>query len=446
MGEFVFAAAGIEAGYDDKTILRGVDLRVRPGTIYALIGPAGVGKSTFLRTLSRFNDALPIFWRRGHVWIGGEDVLATPPEPAASRLPLLAQKAHLYRATVLENAIATVRGDRRLTVAEKRDLAHRVLEPLGLWEELAPRLDAPVLDLSLGAQRRLSVARLMAPEEAVCLLADEPLRDIGADEQARMIELLRRVRDHAAVLMVTHNQQFVRELADDAGLLVDGRLVEEGAAHAVLHHPQTELGREFATYGNAWPKEEEPREPAVELVPDPVEAPSSSQKQPRPRRTLTPPRGFGWLLSGELGGTPVPGLLGHTDGDLERLAVLGCKVLVTLTEEPFDPAMLEPWGIEGHHVPMVDMGVPTFEAALALCQKIDEWRDAEQTVILHCKAGLGRTGTMLAVYLVFRSMDAEYAISRVRSVNPWYIQSARQVAFIEHFASEIGKGRIIVSS
>jgi atypical dual specificity phosphatase len=79
------------------------------------------------------------------------------------------------------------------------------------------------------------------------------------------------------------------------------------------------------------------------------------------------------------------------------------------------------------------MDVPSLEDAERLCRGLSALIDQGRSVVLHCKAGLGRTGTMLACALVYRGENAVQAVHRVRSVNPLYIQSDRQLAFIPKF-------------
>ena len=123
---------GLSAGFQSKVVVHEASLEVPERGIFGLMGPAGVGKSTLLRTLGRWNDALPSFWVRGKVELAGEDLLREMPlEEARRRVPLLAQKARLYTATVLENAIAAIRGEQQLTLWEKRDLAYRALSSAG---------------------------------------------------------------------------------------------------------------------------------------------------------------------------------------------------------------------------------------------------------------------------------------------------------------------------
>lgn len=408
---------GFRAGFGKKEILAGIDLDLPRCGVHGLLGPAGVGKSTLLRTLARFNEKMPSFWFEGRVDFEGQDLLrGIEAEESQRRLVLLSQKARLYTASVLENAISEVRPDRPLSLPDKRQMARLVLSKAGLLDALEEHLDRPAVSLSIGWQRMLSVARLLGGS-AEALLADEPLRDITDQEAEQLGQLLRRLGRDRCILLVTHNHRTAKELCDNVYLLTAGRIVESGTAQRFFSQPRTELGRDFVKLGNCWPEaEKKPR-----------------RRRPRQSR-LVRPGGFHWILKDQLGGMQRPGLLQNEEDDLLALVDLHCHYLVTLTEHPYSGAdRLPTLGIDSVHFPIEDMGVPHLQAAKDLCRKIDRWIRRGDVAVLHCKAGLGRTGTMLACALVYRGLDAVRAVDRVRGVNPRYIQSEVQLEFIHEF-------------
>jgi atypical dual specificity phosphatase len=131
------------------------------------------------------------------------------------------------------------------------------------------------------------------------------------------------------------------------------------------------------------------------------------------------------------------------DADLEGLRRLGISVLVTLEEAPaVDPAVLARHGLASIHVPIADMGAPAVERAEQLCREIGRLVAGGAAVAVHCRAGQGRTGTVLAAVLVFEGESAAGAIERVRGVNPRCIQSRPQVEFLSAFEAFVARSRV----
>jgi atypical dual specificity phosphatase len=84
------------------------------------------------------------------------------------------------------------------------------------------------------------------------------------------------------------------------------------------------------------------------------------------------------------------------------------------------------------------MAAPSLTQALDLCRKIERALRDEKVVAVHCRAGLGRTGTILAAYLIWEGHEALDALETVRRVEPRWVQSEPQVAFLEEFAAALG--------
>jgi len=139
---------------------------------------------------------------------------------------------------------------------------------------------------------------------------------------------------------------------------------------------------------------------------------------------------------------PRPGIVATLEHDLDGLRRLGVSTLVTLEESrTVDPSLLAPLQMASIHFPILDMGAPRLEDAEELCRRIDQLVALGEVVAVHCRAGLGRTGTMLAAQLVFDGESAVGAIERVRRLNPSCIQSDAQVQFLSSFESFLrGRG------
>lgn len=454
----------LSAGFEEQVVFRRVDFGIPRRGAVALLGPSGVGKSTLLRTLGRWNDLRPSFWVHGSLLCDGRDLLRdVEREEVQRRFALLQQKARLFTATVLDNAIAGARGDRQLSWSAKRDLACHVLDEWNLLERLKDRLHQPAIVLALAEQRMLALARL-ASSGASCLLVDEPLRDVEDDLREALLEHLSFVKTKMALVFTTHHQQVARRLADSVVLLADGAMVESGRADAFFSAPSTALGERFVRTGNCWPQphEQDPewvahqQARADSLIPrgQSAEAPVPTDEEkavgtvsedggaprarmpswiPTPAESVRRPGGFHWVIDGKLGGTQWPGLLQDESEDLDGLAALGVVHLVNLTEQSFPAEALRIRRIEGTHFPIVDMGVPSLEACVEMCVRVRQWLKDEEATVFHCRAGLGRTGTLLACMRVLSGESAVEAIERVRRVNHKYIQSQEQLDFIQVF-------------
>ena len=144
--------------------------------------------------------------------------------------------------------------------------------------------------------------------------------------------------------------------------------------------------------------------------------------------------GFRWIMEPSLAGSARPGLLDELENDLEFIRARGLKRIVSLTERPLPEEVVVAAGFGLIHFPIPDMGFPTPRACAGLCAELLEGLE-ERPVLLHCRGGIGRTGTIAACMLVDLGRDPEQALIEVRRANPNYVQTGGQAKFIEHYAA-----------
>lgn len=143
---------------------------------------------------------------------------------------------------------------------------------------------------------------------------------------------------------------------------------------------------------------------------------------------------FRWMVRGRLAGCAKPGQFESLERDLETLTDHGIERLVSLTQEAL---VLPPTcSIEASHFPISDMAAPMRHVAMAACAAVLDALEAEQAVAVHCRAGVGRTGTILACVLTLADIPVGRAMAQLRGINSHYVQTRMQEAFVEHWAAE----------
>lgn len=146
------------------------------------------------------------------------------------------------------------------------------------------------------------------------------------------------------------------------------------------------------------------------------------------------PSGFEWLIQGVLGGTRKPGLISSIEADLDALVRVGTGTLVTLTEvNDTPPDLIDAFGLKNLWFPIDDMCTPDLEACYEMVKSVEEIIAQGTIVVYHCKAGLGRTGLMLAAHLVMRGGTGVEALEFTRQRKSKWIQSIEQEEFLVEF-------------
>jgi atypical dual specificity phosphatase len=155
-------------------------------------------------------------------------------------------------------------------------------------------------------------------------------------------------------------------------------------------------------------------------------------------RDSSAPRGFNWIIPGKLAGCPAPGVSAPIDYDLSLLSRVGITRLITLTEEDLDQEALHRHDLKNTHLPIIDREAPSIGQTHMLLVRMQNCIAAGDILAVHCKAGLGRTGTILAAWLIRDGgLSAEGAMARLRRIEPGFIQSEIQEDFLRRYEADL---------
>jgi phosphate transport system ATP-binding protein len=224
---------------DGRESLRDISLSLPSQAITVLFGPAGGGKSSLLRAINRLNDLTDVQRLSGHVWLDGVDVLAPTTDVIAlrRRVGMVFARPVVLPMSIRQNVtygleLAGQRQRRALSEA-----VHRSLEAAALWDEVHDRLDQPATSLSGGQQQRLCLARVLALEPEVILL-DEPTSGLDPISTEKVEASLQQLKGRYTIVLVPHSVQQAARMADHAGFILDGELIEYAPGRELFVHPQ----------------------------------------------------------------------------------------------------------------------------------------------------------------------------------------------------------------
>jgi len=237
---------GVSIAYGGKLAVDSVSLPVRQGEVLALIGPSGCGKTTLLRSLNRLVEITPTAVRSGTISLDGEDIDSMEVTALRRRVSMVFQQPNPFPMSVFDNVAYALReqGSGRPGKDALMSYVGDALVRAGLWDEVGATLDHPALRLSGGQQQRLCIARALAARPEVLLL-DEPCSALDPRSTQVIEELILKLREEVAVVIVTHNMQQALRIADHVGFMYLGELVEYGPAEQVFGAPREQRTREY---------------------------------------------------------------------------------------------------------------------------------------------------------------------------------------------------------
>jgi len=237
-------AVKLNLGFSGRTVLADLNISLKRGSITALIGPTGSGKSTFLRTLNRMNDRVPGFTRTGDVTYDSESLWAPSVDllTLRRRVGMLFQRPNPFPMSIKDNVVSGVKAHRIAKGKQLDVVCERRLTEVGLWDAVKDRLNDSPFRLSGGQQQLLCLARALAVGPDVLLL-DEPTSSLDPITTESIEALIKTMTPALSLIVVTHNLGQALRISNHTMFFYQGALVEHGTTDDVFNrptHPDTE--------------------------------------------------------------------------------------------------------------------------------------------------------------------------------------------------------------
>lgn len=225
--------------FGDNQVLRGIDLDIMPGEKVVILGPSGSGKSTMLRCINALEEATS-----GHIYVNDVDITSpsTDINKVREHLGMVFQRFNLWpHKTVLENVALAPKLVSKVDKASAEKKALEMLKRVGL----ADKANAYPASLSGGQQQRVAIARGLAMEPRA-MLFDEPTSALDPELVGEVLKVMTDLAQSGmTMVVVTHEINFAREVADRVIFMDGGVIVEQGKPEEVLMHPKEERTKTF---------------------------------------------------------------------------------------------------------------------------------------------------------------------------------------------------------
>jgi phosphate transport system ATP-binding protein len=225
--------------YGDRAVVRNLALSIASGSIQAVIGPAGSGKTSLLRTINLLSVEIDGANVSGRVLLDGSDVLASNVDRAAlrRRVGLVLATPQPLPGSIYHNLTFGPRLAGQRQKGELDAVVESALRSADLWGEVKERLASPASALSGGQQQRLCIARAIALSPEVILL-DEPCSGLDPISTAKIEEMMRSLQARFTWVIVTNNTKQAARVSDRTAFLLSGELIEEGPTSRMFTAPK----------------------------------------------------------------------------------------------------------------------------------------------------------------------------------------------------------------
>ena len=233
----------LHKSFGELHVLKGIDFQAQKGEVVSIIGPSGMGKSTFLRCVNFIERPEKGIVEIDNVRVDVQKCTEKEIKKLRMKTSMVFQNYNVFKnKTVLENVMLPMTSVQKMKKEEARQKALEYLKQV----ELLDKIDEYPSRLSGGQQQRVGIARAMAVNPKVILL-DEPTSSLDPELATGILDIIKKLaREHErTMLIVTHEMRFAREVADRILFMDDGVIIEEGKPEQIFTNPQNDRTRKF---------------------------------------------------------------------------------------------------------------------------------------------------------------------------------------------------------
>ena len=240
----ILEVKNFSVSYDDKKILKNINMYIDRNKITAITGPSGCGKSTFLKSLNMMITEEKGAKTFGDIFFEGKNIKDFEVENLRKNIGLVFQTPTPFPFSIYKNmTYAPI----YYGIKNKNQLDNLVKEKLklaGLYDEIKDEINKSALSLSGGQQQRLCIARELTVEPEVLLL-DEPCSALDIQNTIKIEEMLKNLSKNYTIIIVTHNLAQAKRIADKTAFFFDGELVEYEDTEKIFSNPRDEKTKKY---------------------------------------------------------------------------------------------------------------------------------------------------------------------------------------------------------
>ena len=233
----------LHKSFGELAVLKGIDFQADTGEVIVIIGPSGMGKSTFLRCINYIERPEKGIIEIDNVKVDAEKCTEKEIKQLRLKTSMVFQNYNIFKnKTVIENVMLPMTSVQKIEKEIAKEKALQYLDQVGLLD----KVNEYPSRLSGGQQQRVGIAREMAVNPKLILL-DEPTSSLDPELVLGILDILRNLANEhkRTMIIVTHEMSFAKEIADRIIFMDDGRIIEEGTPEKIFSNPQNERTKRF---------------------------------------------------------------------------------------------------------------------------------------------------------------------------------------------------------